>query len=297
MIETEDSDEKTVNEVLDKIRNNYKTLDEGEFNYELILGLAADSFKYLNPKIEKNIEFLNGHPDSKKRFEIMTKFLDRLESEKSFSIRSEDEPERAFLEAKKALQNMEIPFENYKKFGDSNDIEKAKEALCKMYAFNYEDVCKYFFKLYARIISGKKIESCPTCIDIIKKYEPDMEFILQYFIPQIRNSIHHNDAYYDHTDKVVIFPDREKKPIGITIDHLRVGCSMQIVNKVCMSTVEDSKRLETGKVARHYYEKTEEFCKILQIEFKQVLKLCLKTGMNLLQVHNVLERKVKALQD
>ena len=36
MIETEDSDEKTVNEVLDKIRNNYKTLDEGEFNYELI---------------------------------------------------------------------------------------------------------------------------------------------------------------------------------------------------------------------------------------------------------------------
>jgi len=64
-----------------------------------------------------------------------------------------------------------------------------------------------------------------------------------------------------------------------------------------MSTVEDSKRLEAGKVAQHYYEKTEEFCKILQIEFKQVLKLCLKTGMNLLQVHNVLERKVKALQD
>jgi len=59
---------------------------------------------------------------------------------------------------------------------------------------------------------------------------------------------------------------------------------------------EDSKRLDIAKVSQHYYEKTEEYCKILQVDFKQVLKLCLKTGMNLLQVHNVLERKVKSLE-
>lgn len=297
MSEPRNSDEKTVNEVLDKLRSNYKNLNEDEFNYELIVGSASDSLRILNKTMEDEIQIVNNHPDSKKRFEIITKFLTRLESEKSFDIGKENIPEHDFLETKKSIQNLDIPFENYKKFGDSNDIEKAKDALCKMYAFNYEDVCKYFFKLYARIISGKKIESCSTCIDIIKKYEPDMEFILQYFIPQIRNSIHHNDAYYDHTDKVVIFPDREKKPIGITIDHLRVGCSMQIVNKVCMSAVEDSKRLAAGKVAQYYHEKTEEYCKILQVDFKQVLKMCLATGMNLLQVHNVLERKIKRMQN
>jgi len=166
-----------------------------------------------------------------------------------------------------------------------------------MYAYSYEDACKSFFKLYARIIEGKKVDSCGAYINLILDYEPEMQFILQYFMPQIRNSINHNDQYYDHENKLMVFPDREKEPIKITMDNLRTGCSMQIVNKVCLSAAEDSKRLDTGKLAQHYYEKTEEYCKILQVDFKQVLKMCLATGMNLLQVHNILERKIKRIQE
>ncbi len=296
MSESDNYDEKTVNEVLDKIRNNYKTLDEDNFNYELILGSSSESLKLLNASIEKELEIVNSHPDSQKRFEIITKFLDRLESEKSFDISKANVPEHDFLETKKGVQNLVIPFENYKKFGDSNDMELAVDALCKMYAHSYEDACKSYFKLYARIITGKKIDSCGTCINIILEYEPEMQFVLQYFMSQIRNSIDHNDQYYDYENKLMVFPDREKESIKIPIEHLRTGCSMQIVNKVCLSAAEDSKRLDAGKVSLYYYEKTEEYCKILQIDFKQVLKLCLKTGMNLLRVHNVLERKIKSLE-
>jgi len=103
MIEPENSDEKTVNEVLDKLRSNYKNLNEDEFNYELILGSTSDTSWILNKKIEENIQLVSNHPDSKKRFEIITKFLDRLKSEKSFDIAGENIPEHGFLETKKSL--------------------------------------------------------------------------------------------------------------------------------------------------------------------------------------------------
>ncbi len=289
------SDEENVNDVIDKLRNNYKTLNEGEFNYELILGELSNSSSLLIKKMEEEIQLVNNHPDSKKRFEIITNFLNRLESEKSFDMTAENIPEHDFLETKKSIQNLDVPFKNFKEFGESEDVELSKDALCKMYVHNYEEACRSYFKLYARTITGKNIESCGNCISSILEYEPKMQFILQYFMPQIRNSIDHNDQYYDHDKKLMIFPDRDKIPIEIALNHLRIGCDMQIVNKVCFSAVEDSKRLEQAKLAQHYYEKTEEYCKLLQVDFKQVLKMCASTGMNLLQVHNVLERKIKKM--
>jgi len=105
MTEPGNSDENTINEILDRLRNNYKNLNEDEFNYELILGSTSDSLRILNKTIEGEIQLVKNHPDSKKRFEIITKFLDRLESEKSFDIGGENIPEHDFLETKKSLQN------------------------------------------------------------------------------------------------------------------------------------------------------------------------------------------------
>ncbi|MGI9566696.1 MAG: hypothetical protein ACR2LL_06750 [Nitrosopumilus sp.] len=170
MVKPENFDEKTINDVLDRIRDNYKYLNEDEFNIELILGSASDSLQVLNKKMEEEIQFVKSHPDSKQRFEIITSFLDRLESEKSFDIMKETIPEHDFLEIKKITQNWDILFENYKKFGNSDDMELSNDVLCKMYAYNYEDVCKFYLKLFARIIKGKKIDSCGICIDIILKY-------------------------------------------------------------------------------------------------------------------------------
>jgi len=292
-LSNDNSNEKIVNDVIEKLRNNYKILNEGEFNYELIIGQLSDSMPILIKKMEEEIQIVQNHPDSKKRFEIITNFLGRLENEKSFDMLVENMPEHDFLETKKSIQNLDSPFKNFKKHGESKDIELAKEALCKMYAHNYEDVCKSYLKLFARIITGKKIDSCGNCINIILKFEPEMQFILQYFIPQIRNSIDHNDQYFDHENKLMIFPDRDKIPIELTIEHLRIGCDMQIVNKVCFSAAEDVKRVEHAKVAQYYYEKTQEYCKILNLDFKQMVKMCASSGINLLQVHNVLEKKIK----
>lgn len=287
-----------IDDVIENIRNGIKYDDEAEFNYNLILNSTSDSLKKLLKKEEKDIQFVNSHPDSKKRFDIVTKFLVKLENEKFFDI-TDEIPENSFLAAKIALQNMDPVLDDFDKFRESSEseldenAEAAKDALCKTYAFLFDDVCKSFFKLFTRIIKDKTIPECSVCIDVINKYEPDMKFLTQDFISQVRNSIQHGEAYYDYSNRVVMFPNRDKEPIGMVLSDLRQGCRMLMVNKVCMDTACNNKRMPEQKVSEYYFQKTEEYCKLLQLNFKHVLRYTMENGFNLLYIYNILEKKIQ----
>lgn len=124
--------------------------------------------------------------DSRKKFDIVTNLLEKLENEKSFDM-MDRYAENSFLAAKQSIQNMDPVLDDFDKFRElfntqlEKDPEPAKNALCKAYAFLFEDVCKEYFKLFARIIKDKKISECSICIDIINKYFPDMTFITNDF--------------------------------------------------------------------------------------------------------------------
>jgi len=287
-----------IDDFVEHIRNGFKYNNEEEFNYDLIINSTSDSLKKLLKKEEKNIQFVNSHPDSKKRFEIAMNLLGRLENKKSFDI-TDQVPENSFLAAKQAIQNMDPVLVDFDRFRESSDIEleknaeAAKDAFCKTYAFLFEDNCKSFFKLFARIIKNKKISECAICIDIINKYEPAMNFITQDFMPQVRNSIKHEDAYYDHSNHVVMFPNRDKTPIAMVLSDLRQGCRILMVNKVCMDAACNNKRMPELKVSEYYFQKTEEYCKLLQLDFKHVLRYTMEKGLNLLYVYNILEKKIQ----
>jgi len=194
--------------------------------------------------------------------------LVRLENEKSFDI-TDEIPENSFLSAKISLQNMDPVFDDFDRFRESSESElnenaiAVKDALCKTYAFLFDDACKSFFRLFTRIIKDKIISECSVCIDVLNKYEPDMKFLTRDFIPQVRNSIQHGDAYYDHSNHVVMFPNNAKKPIGLVLSDLRQGCRILMVNKVCMDAACNNKRMPEQKVSEYYFQKTEEYCKLL----------------------------------
>ena len=295
-------DKKEIDDFIEDIRNGFKYKVEGEFNYDFIINSTTESFEKLIEKQEKDIQFVNSHPDSKKRFKITAKFLDKLENEKSFEI-TDEIPENSFLAAKQAIQNMDPILVDFDRFRESPDTELernaevAKDALCKTYAFLFEDACKSFFKLFARIIKDKKISECAVCIDIINKYEPTMSFITQDFMPQVRNSIKHEDAYYDYSNHVVTFPDRKKIPIEMTLSDLRQECRMLMVNKVCMDAALSNKRMPILKTCEYYFQKTEEYCKLLQLDFKHVLRYTLEKGWNLLYIFNILEKKIYQMKN
>ena len=51
-----------------------------------------------------------------------------------------------------------------------------------------------------------------------------------------------------------------------------------------------------NKVFQFYFNKTEEYCKILQIDFDKIVTCWALTGRNLLGLHNILEKIVKTLE-
>ena len=290
-----ESTEKIANEIIKKLTDNYKNLTEGEFNYELIAGsIDNHAFDFLIETIENQIKFVNGIPDSKKRIEIMKKFFNKLESDKLSNFNDTEITKDEFINTKKIVQGSEIPFQNFKKYEKSVDLELSIDALCKMYAHAYERVCNLYFKPLANKITKKMINSCGACIDEIIKYDQATEFVLEPFIPQIRNSINHNNYYFDNKKNVLVFEDGKKTPINITLEQLRTACQLQIVSEVCIASAEFSLKLPTWKTSQYYFNKTEEFCRILQLHFKRLAVTCLTNGVNILQLHNVLEKMVKS---
>lgn len=281
-------------EVFDKLEEMTKELTEGQYNYEIVSGgLSNNAFDILIEHIENQIDFVNEHQDSKKRFEIMKGFYNKLESDNLYNSYLQEKKEKGFFDAKKVSQAPKSYYETAKKFRNSPDKEHELDSLCKLYAYSYERACRLYFKSFAKTIAKKEINSCGDCIDIIIDYYPDIEFVLRPFIPHIRNSIDHVDYYYIPKDDIIVFEDRKKPPIKISLKKLRDICALQTYSDVCISTAYYAINLQLYKTAQHYWKKTEEYCKILQIDFNEIVLAWALKGKNILSLHNALEKMIK----
>lgn len=281
------------NEVFSKIEKITKASTEEEYNYQLLGGgVSTEEYDILIKYMENEIELVNSNPDSKKRFEILTSFFQKLNEDNLFHLFKSETTATSLFDAKKVAGG-KFNSENLRKVENQPDSEEKLDVICKFYVHSFERACRLFFKPLAKVITNRKIEACGECINQIAEYYPDMEFVLDPFNSHVRNSIDHLDFYYDEKKKLVIFEDRKKTPIEISIEQLRIQCSLAVAGEVCMSAADHALNMPKYKTAQHYFKKTEEYCKILQIDFHKIVVKWVSTGRNVLSLHNALEKLVK----
>lgn len=280
-------------EVFEKLHKLTKESSEGEYNYNLLTGgISNEEYDVLIEYMENEIKFVNEHPDSKKRFDIIKKFFEKLESENYYHLFKKLTRDSCLLDAKK-VSNGKLHTENLRKYENAPDSEEKIDAVCKFYVHAYERFCRLFLKPLAQVITNQKIDACGKCIDEIIKFDPDMEFVLEPFIPHIRNSIDHLDYYYDPKTKLLVFHDRDKPPIMTSVEQIRIRTTLQAASEVSMSAADHALNLDSYKLAQHYFKKTEEYCNILQIDFKKIVITWVSEGRNVLSLHNALEQIIK----
>ena len=103
------------------------------------------------------------------------------------------------------MQGSKSQLESTKNLSELKDKNNKIQSICELYANSYERACRLYFKPLAQAISGRKINACALCIQTIKDYYPESDFVLHPFIPQIRNSIDHVDYYKKPKENLVVF--------------------------------------------------------------------------------------------
>ncbi|GEM_PF-4947902 len=105
--------------------------------------------------------------------------------------------------------------------------------LCSSYQKIFEQTCTSSFKYFANKIKNKEIISCTNALSTISKYDENMEIILSPFNPHIRNSISHNDWYYNKKKNVFVFDDLDKPTLEISSVELSDLCKEMLINEDC----------------------------------------------------------------
>lgn len=277
-------------EKLDKITQESS---EGEYNYEIIGGgMSNEDYDVLIKFIEDEIKLVKSNFDSKKRFEITQRFFKKLQSDNLYDSFKKQTRETSLYDAKKISSPGKIYLKNLQKYESQPDSDEKIDAICKAYVYCYERTCRYFFKPLASVISNKKINACATCINKIIEYYPEMEFVFEPFIPQIRNSIDHVDCYYNPKQKLLFFEDRDKPILSLPIEQLRIRCSLLIATEVSMTAAHRELDLPLTKFVQNIFKKTEEYCKTLGMDFHPTVIAWVSTGRNILRLHNALEKMI-----
>lgn len=280
--------------VFEKLEKITRESSEGEYNYEIIGGgVSNEDYDTLIEYIENEITFVKSNHDSNKRFEIAQRFFKKLQSENLYNSFKEQITVNSLFDAKKVGISGRLIVENLRKYEDQTDSDEKIDAICKFYVHAYERACRLFFKPLASVIANKKIDACGTCIKKIIEYYPEMEFVLEPFIPQIRNSIDHLDYYYDPKKKLLFFDDRDKPPLSLPVEQLRIRTSIQAASEVAMTAAHRELDLPTIKFVQHIFKKTEEYCKIMGIDFHKTVIDWVSTGRNILSLHNALEKMIE----
>lgn len=270
-----------------------KELNKEEFYEELFPKLENIDFgKNIIQYTEDRIKFLQSNEDSKKRYEISKKIFEKLNEKNSYIDQIfEKNVDDNFEETRRIEGGSKKIMEDFDNIGTIDDEEVKMEILCRMYAYEYERVCNMIFKPLAEKITGNKIKQCQNCIVEIKKFEPEMELILKYFLNKIRNSINHNGYYFDKEKNKIIFKDREEV-LELPLEELEIGCRMQIVNEVCMTTAEESLKIPFLKAAQSDMKKIQRYCDILKIDYDKLLRYTHAKGYSIFEMCWKLEQKL-----
>ncbi len=280
--------------VFEKLEKITKESSEGEYNYQVIGGgISNEDYDILIEYIENEIKLVKSNQDSNKRFEIMKRFFKKLQSDNLYDSFKKQTRDNDLYNAKKVSPSGKILMQNLRKYEEQPDSDEKIDTICKFYAHSYERACRFFFKPLAGVIAKKKIDACGTCIIKIIEYYPEMEFVLEPFIPQIRNSIDHLDYYYDTKKNLLFFEDRDKPALSLPVEQLRIRCSLQTATEVSMNAADRELNLPLIKEVQHIFKKTEEYCKIIGIDFHNTVITWVSTGRNILRLHNALEKMIE----
>ena len=123
----------------------------------------------------------------------------------SFKVSQAIEEQTSFLEELRTGVN------DYKEF-----FRKANKA----YTINYETLCKSYLVPLAQKVLGHPIKSKATAIDTLSSYKNRKhEELFKSLIPQIRNSVSHQDFIIDPKMPRITFYDRKKSPLTLTLEE------------------------------------------------------------------------------
>lgn len=137
----------------------------------------------------------------KKNFSLFKKGVTR----ESYKIHQAKEEQTSFLEELRTGVN------DWKEF-----FRKANRA----YTINYETLCKSYLVPLAEKVLGNPIKSNAIAIDTLSAYKNRKhEELFKSVIPQIRNSVSHQDYYLDPKMPRITFYDRKKSLLTFTLEE------------------------------------------------------------------------------
>ncbi len=136
------------------------------------------------------------NPFYKQNYEIIMNFISKLKKDKLFDPILNPRADEIYKTTLK-ISSSQITYDEFIKEIESKNGSVDFDRLCDSYRKAFEQICKLFFKTFASAIKKKNIESCASAIKILTEYDKNMKIIFIPFIPQIRNSISHNDWYFD----------------------------------------------------------------------------------------------------
>ena len=107
--------------------------------------------------------------------------------------------------------------DNLKKKNRKNYFEIFRQ-LNRAYVVNYETIIDIYLKELAQKIVGKKIRNKGQVLNALNLYRDGKHTnIFRSLIPQIRNSIQHQDFIIDPKQEKITFYDRKKQPLFLTM--------------------------------------------------------------------------------
>ena len=103
---------------------------------------------------------------------------------------------------------------------DNKDYKEVFRKLNKVYVINYETLCNSYLIAPAQKISGHVIKNKARVLHILSSYRNKKHAkLLRSLIPQIRNSISHQDFLINPKEPKITFYDRRKRPLELAINE------------------------------------------------------------------------------
>lgn len=253
---------------------------------------SMEDFKKMIEMLSSRIELLNKFPNTKKKFAIMKQFFQKLLDEELYDPKFDKLNEDQYKVTKKIGQGRDL-FRNLAKKWESKEDPKMVDDLCKAYADQYERTCKLYLKPLAHKISKKQINSCGASIQTILDYDKNTGFVLNTFIPQIRNSVDHKDYLFNFKKNVIVFEDQDKTPLEITISELKNLIHFSMENEMCINAAENSLKQSLWKAVILESDKAEKLCKILKLDYDYLMYHFIKRGKSIFQLTWAMEQMIK----
>jgi len=90
----------------------------------------------------------------------------------------------------------------------------------RVYVNEYETLCKEYLVKPAQKICGRRIENKTRVLNTLSSYrEGKHAKLFKSLVPQIRNSIQHQDCIIDPKEPKITFYDRKKVPLTLTLEE------------------------------------------------------------------------------